>query len=142
MVKCTHGTGTFLDMNIGHEPIVSHNGLNTIIAWQRNGVTTYGLEGYSAVTGAAVQWLRDGAEMIASSSETEAIATSVTDNGGVYFVPALAGLSAPYWDSYARGMIIGITRGTTRAPPGAGHTGRDRLFDQRLFGNDAPRLCR
>lgn len=115
MVKCTHGTGTFLDMNIGHEPIVSHNGLNTIIAWRRNGVTTYGLEGYSAVTGAAVQWLRDGAEMIASSSETEAFATSVTDNGGVYFVPALAGLSAPYWDSYARGMIIGITRGTTRA---------------------------
>ena len=115
MVKCTHGTGTFLDMNIGHEPVVSHNGLNTIIAWRRNGVTTYGLEGYSAVTGAAVQWLRDGAEMIASSSETEAIATSVTDNGGVYFVPALAGLSAPYWDSYARGMIIGITRGTTRA---------------------------
>lgn len=73
------------------------------------------MEGYAAVTGSAVQWLRDGAEMIASSAETEAIATSVTDNGGVYFVPALAGLSAPYWDSYARGMIIGITRGTSRA---------------------------
>ena len=115
MVKCTHGTGTFLDMNIGPEPVVSHNGLNTIIAWRMNGETTYGLEGYSAVTGAAVQWLRDGAEMISSSGETEAIAASVEDNGGVYFVPALAGLSAPYWDSYARGMIIGITRGTTRA---------------------------
>lgn len=115
MVKCTHGTGTFLDMNIGTEPVVSHNGLNTIIAWRMNGETTYGLEGYSAVTGAAVQWLRDGAEMIASSRETEAIAISVDDSKGVYFVPALAGLSAPYWDSYARGMIIGITRGTTRA---------------------------
>ena len=115
MVKCTHGTGTFLDMNIGSEPKVSHNGLNTIIAWRMNGETTYGLEGYSAVTGAAIQWLRDGAEMITSSSETEAIANTVPDNGGVYFVPALAGLSAPYWDSYARGMIIGITRGTTRA---------------------------
>lgn len=115
MVKCTHGTGTFLDMNIGSTPAVSHNGLNTIIAWRMNGETTYGLEGYSAVTGAAVQWLRDGAELIGDSAETEALATSVTDNGGVYFVPALAGLSAPYWDSYARGMIIGITRGTTRA---------------------------
>jgi glycerol kinase len=115
MVKCTHGTGTFLDMNIGSEPVVSHNGLNTIIAWRMNGETTYGLEGYSAITGAAVQWLRDGAEMIASSADTEAIAESVPDNGGVYFVPALAGLSAPYWDSYARGMIIGINRGTTRA---------------------------
>ena len=113
-VKCTHGTGTFLDMNIGSAAKVSHNGLNTIIAWRMNGETTYGLEGYAAVTGSAVQWLRDGAEMIANSAETEALATSVPDNGGVYFVPALAGLSAPYWDSYARGMIIGITRGTKR----------------------------
>src|SRR5690606_19375514 len=84
MVKCTHGTGTFLDMNIGSEPAVSHNGLNTIIAWRMNGETTYGLEGYSAVTGAAVQWLRDGAELIGSSGETEALAASVPDNGGVY----------------------------------------------------------
>ena len=113
-VKCTHGTGTFLDMNIGSAAKVSHNGLNTIIAWRMNGETTYGLEGYAAVTGSAVQWLRDGAEMITNSAETEALATSVPDNGGVYFVPALAGLSAPYWDSYARGMIIGITRGTKR----------------------------
>jgi glycerol kinase len=80
-----------------------------------NGETTYGLEGYAAVTGSAVQWLRDGAEMIANSAESEEIATSVPDNGGVYFVPALAGLSAPYWDSYARGLIVGITRGTKRA---------------------------
>ena len=77
--------------------------------------TIYGLEGYASVTGSAVQWLRDGAGLIKTSAETEALATSVEDNGGVYFVPALTGLSAPYWDAYARGMIIGITRGTTQA---------------------------
>ncbi|MDR3574904.1 MAG: glycerol kinase [Anaerolineaceae bacterium] len=114
-VKCTHGTGTFLDMNIGPKVAISQNGLNTIIAWRMNGKTIYGLEGYAAVTGSAVQWLRDGAEMVKSSAETEEIANSVPDNGGVFFVPALTGLSAPYWDSFARGMIIGITRGTKRA---------------------------
>ncbi|HMQ53048.1 MAG TPA: FGGY-family carbohydrate kinase, partial [Anaerolineae bacterium] len=114
-VKCTHGTGTFLDMNIGPEVAISQNGLNTIIAWRMNGETIYGLEGYAAVTGSAVQWLRDGAMIIGNSAETEALASSVADNGGVYFVPALTGLSAPYWDSYARGMIIGLTRGTSRA---------------------------
>jgi glycerol kinase len=113
-VKCTHGTGTFLDMNIGPELAISQNGLNTIIAWRIDGETIYGLEGYAAVTGSAVQWLRDGAELIASSAETEELVTSVPDNGGVYFVPALTGLSAPYWDSFARGLIIGITRGTQR----------------------------
>lgn len=114
-VKCTHGTGTFLDMNVGPKVAISQNGLNALIAWRMNGETTYGLEGYAAVTGSAVQWLRDGAEMIKDSAEIEALATSVPDNGGVYFVPALTGLSAPYWDSFARGMIIGITRGTKRA---------------------------
>ena len=114
-MKCTHGTGTFLDMNIGPEVTVSGHGLNTLIAWRMGGATTYGLEGYAAVTGSAVQWLRDGAQLIKDSAETDALAASVPDNGGVYFVPALTGLSAPYWDSYARGMIIGITRGTTRA---------------------------
>ena len=114
-VKCTHGTGTFLDMNIGPKVAISQNGLNALIAWRMNEATIYGLEGYAAVTGSAVQWLRDGAEMIKESSDTEPLATSVSDNGGVYFVPALTGLSAPYWDSFARGMIIGITRGTTRA---------------------------
>jgi glycerol kinase len=113
-VKCTHGTGTFLDMNVGPALAVGAAGLNTIIAWRMGGSTTYGLEGYAAVTGAAVQWLRDGAHLIESSAETEALATAVADNGGVYFVPALTGLSAPYWDSYARGTIIGITRGTSR----------------------------
>jgi glycerol kinase len=114
-VKCTHGTGTFLDMNIGPKVTISQNGLNTIIAWRMNGKTVYGLEGYAAVTGSAVQWLRDGAEMVKTSAETEEVASSVPDNGGIYFVPALTGLSAPYWDSFARGMIIGITRGTKRA---------------------------
>lgn len=113
-VKCTHGTGTFLDMNTGTSLAVGKAGLNTLIAWRMRGTTTYGLEGYAAVTGSAVQWLRDGTGMIRDSGETEALATSVEDNGGVYFVPALTGLSAPYWDSYARGTIIGITRGTRR----------------------------
>lgn len=111
-VKCTHGTGTFLDMNIGDQPVISPNGLNTIIAWRMGSETTYGLEGYAAVTGSAVQWLRDGLKIIENSKDTEALAEAVPDNGGVYFVPALTGLSAPYWDSFARGMIIGITRGT------------------------------
>ena len=114
-VKTTHGTGTFMDMNVGESPVISSSGLNSIIGWRRNGVTTYGLEGYAAVTGAAVQWLRDKAKLIDSASETEALAREVDDNGGVYFVPALTGLSAPYWDSYARGTIIGISPGTTRA---------------------------
>lgn len=113
-VKCTHGTGTFMDMNIGPRVAISHNGLNTIIAWRMGGQTIYGLEGYAAVTGSAVQWLRDGLGIIQASAETEALATAVADNGGVYFVPALTGLSAPYWDSFARGTIIGITRGTKR----------------------------
>jgi glycerol kinase len=114
-LKCTIGTGTFVDMNVGNELALSKNGLNALIAWRMNGKTTYGLEGYAAVTGSAVQWLRDGAELIKESAEVEALATSVPDNGGVYFVPALTGLSAPYWDSFARGLIVGITRGTTRA---------------------------
>lgn len=113
-IKCTHGTGTFMDMNIGPRPVISKNGLNSIIAWRFNGETIYGLEGYAAVTGSAVQWLRDGLGIIQNSAETEALATAVADNGGVYFVPALTGLSAPYWDSFARGMIIGITRGSKR----------------------------
>lgn len=111
-VKCTHGTGTFLDMTIGTEPVISTRGVNTIIAWRFGGVTTYGLEGYAASTGAAVQWLRDGAKLIDDTAATAALAQAVDDNGGVYFVPALTGLSAPDWDSYARGTIIGIGPGT------------------------------
>ncbi len=115
MVKCTHGTGTFLDMTIGTTPVIdTDSGLTSQIAWRMNGQTVYALEGYAGSTGAAVQWLRDGAAIIASSAESEPVARSVPDNGGVYFVPALTGLSAPYWDSYARGTIFGISPGTTR----------------------------
>lgn len=123
MVKCTHGTGTFLDMNIGTTPVIdTTSGLTCQIAWRMNGETIYALEGYAASTGAAVQWLRDGAAIINTSSDSEALARTVPDNGGVYFVPALTGLSAPYWDSYARGMIIGISPGTNR-----GHLARATL---------------
>ncbi|NMI01375.1 FGGY family carbohydrate kinase [Pseudonocardia acidicola] len=115
MAKTTHGTGTFLDMNVGREPVISRHGLNSIIAWRRDGVTTYGLEGYAPVTGSAVQWLRDGAELLDSAADSEALARSVDDNHGVYFVPALTGLGAPSWDSSARGLLIGISPGTTRA---------------------------
>jgi glycerol kinase len=113
-VKCTHGTGTFLNMNVGDKLPDSRSGTNVLIAWRMNGKTTYTLEGYASVTGAAVQWLRDGAQLIGKSADTEPLAAGVADNGGVYFVPAMTGLSAPYWDSSARGMIIGITRGTSR----------------------------
>ena len=123
MVKCTHGTGTFLDMMIGTKPVIdTSSGLTCQIAWRMNGETFYALEGYAGSTGAAVQWLRDGAGIIETSAESESLARSVPDNGGVYFVPALTGLSAPYWDSYARGLIVGITPGTTR-----GHLARATL---------------
>ena len=112
--KSTHGTGTFLDVNVGSEPVISQHGLSSIIAWRRHGITTYGLEGYAPVTGAAVQWLRDGAKLLGSAAETEDLARSVEDNNGVYFVPALTGLGAPSWDSSARGLLIGISPGTSR----------------------------
>lgn len=111
-VKCTNGTGTFIDVNVGKECVISDKGINTVVAWKIGDDVTYALEGYAAVTGSAVQWLRDGLRVIESSEETEAIANSVEDSNGVYFIPALAGLSAPYHDPYARGTIFGITRGT------------------------------
>ncbi|WP_149140744.1 FGGY family carbohydrate kinase [Gemmobacter caeruleus] len=114
-VKCTHGTGTFLNMNVGEKLPDSRSGTNVLIAWRINGKTTYTLEGYASVTGSAVQWLRDRAELIEDSAKTEELARSVADNGGVYFVPAMTGLAAPYWDTSARGTIIGITLGTSRA---------------------------
>lgn len=113
--KNTYGTGCFLVMNTGDQPVVSKNNLLTTIGWQLNGKITYALEGSVFSAGAAVQWLRDGLGIIESSTQSEALAISVSDNGGVYFVPSLTGLGAPYWDQYARGLIIGITRGTTAA---------------------------
>jgi glycerol kinase len=113
--KCTYGTGAFALMNIGAEPTKSAHGLVTTVAWQIGGATTYALEGSSFIAGAAVQWLRDGLGIIASAPEVEALARTVESSGGVSFVPALAGLGAPYWDQGARGTITGITRGTTKA---------------------------
>ena len=115
MVKNTYGTGCFILMNTGDQPVASKNNLVTTIAWKMGGVTHYALEGSVFVAGAIVQWLRDGLQIIRSSSEIEALATQVPDNGDVYFVPALTGLGAPYWDQYARGTVVGITRGTTAA---------------------------
>jgi glycerol kinase len=115
MVKNTYGTGCFLLMNTGDKPIYSKNNLLTTIAWKINGKVNYALEGSVFVGGAAVQWLRDGLKIIDNAADIEALASSVPDNGGVYFVPALTGLGAPYWDSYARGTIIGLTRGSTQA---------------------------
>jgi glycerol kinase len=112
MVKNTYGTGCFIMMNTGSKPVTSKNKLLTTIAWKIGNETTYALEGSIFVGGAAVQWLRDGLGLIKKSSEIEALAEKVKDNGGIYFVPALTGMGAPYWDAYARGTIIGLTRGT------------------------------
>ena len=114
-VKNTYGTGCFLLMNSGEKPITSSNNLLTTIAWKIGDKVTYALEGSIFVAGSVVQWLRDGLGIISSSSEVEALAASVPDNGGVYFVPALTGLGAPYWDQYAKGSLYGISRGTTAA---------------------------
>lgn len=114
MAKATYGTGTFILVNIGNQP-KSVDGLLTTVAWQLNNRTYYALEGSVFISGAAVQWLKDGLGIISTPYEVEKLATSVSDNGDVYFVPALAGLGAPYWDQYARGLIIGITRATTKA---------------------------
>lgn len=114
-VKNTYGTGCFLLMNSGDKPIRSENDLLTTIAWKIGDTVTYALEGSIFVGGSVVQWLRDGLQCIRSSEEVEELAASVADTGGVYFVPALTGLGAPWWDQYARGSISGITRGTTAA---------------------------
>jgi len=114
-VKNTYGTGCFLLMNSGSKPIVSKNRLLSTIAWKIGDEVTYALEGSVFVGGSVVQWLRDSLRCISSSSEVEALAESVADSGGVYFVPALTGLGAPYWNQYARGIISGISRGTTSA---------------------------
>jgi glycerol kinase len=115
MVKNTYGTGCFILMNTGEQPVASKNNLVTTIAWKVGGKTDYALEGSIFVAGAIVQWLRDGLNIIRSSAEIEELATRVPDSGDVYFVPALTGLGAPYWDQYARGAIVGISRGTTAA---------------------------
>ena len=113
--KNTYGTGCFLLMNTGDRPVRSQNGLITTIAWGVEGRVEYALEGSVFTAGAAIQWLRDGLGLIAKSSDSEALATSVPDTAGCFVVPAFTGLGAPYWDQYARGAILGLTRGVTRA---------------------------
>jgi glycerol kinase len=115
MAKNTYGTGCFALLNTGPRAVASERGLLTTVAWTVDGRTSYALEGSVFVAGAAVQWLRDGLGIIAKADETEALADSVPDTGGVYLVPAFVGLGAPYWDPYARGAMVGLTRGTTRA---------------------------
>ena len=122
MLKNTYGTGGFLVFNTGDKPIASKNNLLTTIAWEVDGKVTYALEGSIFIAGAVVQWLRDGLGIIKSSEEVEELANSVEDNGGVYLVPAFAGLGAPHWDQFARGSISGHTRGST-----AGHIARAAL---------------
>ncbi len=113
--KNTYGTGCFLLMNIGKKPVLSRENLLTTIAWGIGGDVEYALEGSVFIAGAAVQWLRDGLQLIRHASESEGVARSLPSNDGVYFVPAFVGLGAPYWDMYARGAIVGLTRGTTTA---------------------------
>ena len=112
--KCTYGTGAFLLMNTGKTPILSKNGLVTTIAWGLNGEVTYALEGSIFVAGAAIQWLRDELRFIDSAADSEYMARKVSDTNGCYVVPAFTGLGAPYWDAYARGSIVGLTRGTNK----------------------------
>ncbi len=113
--KCTYGTGAFVLVNIGEKPIASRFGLLTTVAWKVGGKVAFALEGSAFIAGAAVQWLRDGLGLVKSASEIEALARTVPSSEGVTFVPALAGLGAPYWDPEARGLIAGLTRGTTAA---------------------------
>jgi len=114
MAKNTYGTGAFILLNSGRKPILSQKGLVSTIAWSIRDEVSYALEGSIFISGAAVQWLRDGLKLIKSAAETEALALAVSDNGGVYFVPAFVGLGAPHWNMYARGTIFGLTRGTSQ----------------------------
>ena len=114
-VKNTYGTGCFMMMNIGDKPIVSKNNLLTTVAWKIGNETTYALEGSIFIAGAVVQWLRDGLGIIKKSVDVERLAAKVEDSGGVYFVPAFAGMGAPHWNQHARGILVGLTRGSTAA---------------------------
>lgn len=115
MAKNTYGTGCFMLVNTGDKPVFANNGLLTTIAWGVDGTVEYALEGSVFIAGAVVQWLRDGLKIIDDAAQTNALALSVADTGGMYFVPAFVGLGTPYWDPHARGLMIGLTRGTTRA---------------------------
>lgn len=131
MAKNTYGTGCFLLLNTGDQPVASQNNLLTTVAWHLNGKATYCLEGSIFIAGAVVQWLRDGLGIIENSSDVEALAATVPDSDGVVFVPAFVGLGAPFWDPYARGSVFGITRGTTAA-----HLARAALDSMALQTSD------
>ena len=140
--KCTYGTGSFILTNTGTNLERSDAGLLSTAAWRSpSGELTYALEGAIFVTGAAVQWLRDGLQIVGSAAETEAIAATVDDTEGVVFVPALTGLGAPHWDPHARGLIIGITRGTTRGARRPRHARGDRLRGPGRARDDAQPRC-
>ena len=115
MAKNTYGTGCFVLMNTGSKPVASQHGLLTTIAWKLGGKVTYALEGSAFNAGSAIQWLRDELQLIKNPQEADLLAETVEDAGGVSFVPAFTGLGAPYWDMYARGALLGVTRGTTKA---------------------------
>jgi glycerol kinase len=115
MAKNTYGTGSFVLMQTGAQRVPSNSGMLTTVAWRRDGRLSYALEGAIFITGASLQWLRDGLGIIQSAAEAGPLAASIPDSGGVYLVPAFVGLGAPYWDSYARGAIVGLTRGSGRA---------------------------
>jgi len=131
MVKNTYGTGCFLMMNTGIKPVFSNNRLITTIAWRMNKQTIYALEGSVFIAGAAIQWLRDGLQIIKKSNDVEKLAKSVEDNGGVYFVTAFSGLGAPHWKQEAQGLITGLTRGTNN-----GHIARAALESIAFQSND------
>ena len=114
MAKNTYGTGCFMLLNTGEKPVFSHNGLLTTIAWGYDNKVNYALEGSVFVAGAAIQWLRDELKLIDSAAQSEVLAEKVADTAGVYLVPSFVGLGAPYWDSEARGIITGLTRGSNR----------------------------
>jgi len=130
-IKNTYGTGCFLMANTGDKPVKSENNLLTTIAWQINGQTTYALEGSIFVAGAAVQWLRDNLNLIKNASEIEELAKTVDDNGDIYLVPAFSGLGAPHWNPYARGIVVGLTRGSSQ-----GHIARAVLESIAYQSND------
>jgi glycerol kinase len=122
MAKNTYGTGSFVLVNTGERPIFSDKGIITTVAWGLGNQTTYAMEGSIFITGAVIQWLRDNLGLIRTAAESEILAGTVPDNGGVYFVPAFVGLGAPHWDMYARGSIFGLTRGSNK-----GHLARAAL---------------
>jgi glycerol kinase len=122
MAKNTYGTGSFVLVNTGQRPIFSDQGIITTVAWGLGNHTTYAMEGSIFITGAGIQWLRDNLGLIKTAAESELLASTVPDNGGVYFVPAFVGLGAPHWDMYARGSILGLTRGSNK-----GHVARAAL---------------